>query len=453
MAQEVDRPAKLPVWLAQAIWQAAGARKTIRASSPGERIGQGHRNTALASLAGSMRRRGMTESEIAAALLVANSERCDPPLDERDVRRIARSVSRYEPADPLVIRVERGEVDPQDDPETLAEAGAGIWQALTAREVCELEADADGDQIIGEILVRGHRLVVAGDTGHGKSAFCLHLAQVAAHGGEFLGMINTCPTRVLVIDVEMGLRSVQRKLRAVGLSESDNVWYLRIPDGLELPGNTAHLQRLESILRDGAFDVVVLDPLYKAHVGDSSEERAIVDLMKVFDRWRAAYRFAFVLPVHVRKRDPKAKFSMQDVFGSSAIRWGAEVIVGLERIADERALLHFWKDRDGDLPVGKRWTLGFDPATARFSVLEQETTARVPSVVQIVEYLHSIAPDEATVRDIAIATGFSESTVKKGIVGCDEVEEVRRVGRGGAKTYRYRPADSDITRWERMASE
>lgn len=57
------------------------------------------RNTTLASLAGTMRRRGFSEAAIAAALLVENRDRCKPPLDEADVRKTARSVARYEPAD------------------------------------------------------------------------------------------------------------------------------------------------------------------------------------------------------------------------------------------------------------------------------------------------------------------------------------------------------------------
>jgi hypothetical protein len=63
----------------------------------GERIAAGGRDKALTSLAGTMRRRGMAEAAIYAALEVVNREQCDPPLPEREVRRIARSVGRYSP--------------------------------------------------------------------------------------------------------------------------------------------------------------------------------------------------------------------------------------------------------------------------------------------------------------------------------------------------------------------
>jgi hypothetical protein len=57
----------------------------------------GGRNVGLASLAGKLRRAGLAEGEIAAALLAANRERCSPPLAEREVLAIARSIARYAP--------------------------------------------------------------------------------------------------------------------------------------------------------------------------------------------------------------------------------------------------------------------------------------------------------------------------------------------------------------------
>ena len=54
-----------------------------------------HRNTALSSMAGTMRRRRFGEAAILAALTVENAERCIPPLSQDEVRAIARSIGRY----------------------------------------------------------------------------------------------------------------------------------------------------------------------------------------------------------------------------------------------------------------------------------------------------------------------------------------------------------------------
>ena len=62
-----------------------------------DHVEQGGRNAHLASVAGTMRRRGMSAVEIEAALLIENAEHCRPPLPDDEVRRIAASISRYEP--------------------------------------------------------------------------------------------------------------------------------------------------------------------------------------------------------------------------------------------------------------------------------------------------------------------------------------------------------------------
>lgn len=58
-------------------------------------IPNGCRNQSLTSLAGQYHSQGMTYDEIYDLLMKANELACSPPLDEREVRSIIRSVSRY----------------------------------------------------------------------------------------------------------------------------------------------------------------------------------------------------------------------------------------------------------------------------------------------------------------------------------------------------------------------
>ena len=69
-------------------------------------IPSGQRNATLARLAGAMRRVGMSASEIFAALERVNLERCQPPMDPREVQRIAASVARYRPDEVAVAVAE-----------------------------------------------------------------------------------------------------------------------------------------------------------------------------------------------------------------------------------------------------------------------------------------------------------------------------------------------------------
>lgn len=88
-----------PAWLTELLDTAADGGPTLTAcdGTRSDAIPSGQRNDTLARLAGWMRRAGMSATEILAALNRVNIERCTPPLDAREVVRIAHSIARYAP--------------------------------------------------------------------------------------------------------------------------------------------------------------------------------------------------------------------------------------------------------------------------------------------------------------------------------------------------------------------
>jgi putative DNA primase/helicase len=86
--------AELPAWLQSLV--SDRRRRPLGAPLP-QAIIPGQRNRWLASLAGTLRRRGCTELEILECLRALNESRCRPPLPAEELRKIARSISRYEP--------------------------------------------------------------------------------------------------------------------------------------------------------------------------------------------------------------------------------------------------------------------------------------------------------------------------------------------------------------------
>lgn len=91
--------APAPDWLLEMLTAVSTAPEpnTGTLQSQADIIPEGQRNQTLMSLAGGMRRRGMTLPAIEAALLAENAERCTPPLREHEVKAIASSASRYQP--------------------------------------------------------------------------------------------------------------------------------------------------------------------------------------------------------------------------------------------------------------------------------------------------------------------------------------------------------------------
>ncbi len=64
-----------------------------------EKLSPGERHRHLFSLAGSLRRRGTSEVEILASLRAVNVERCDPPLPDAELVKMAKSAAEYPPAE------------------------------------------------------------------------------------------------------------------------------------------------------------------------------------------------------------------------------------------------------------------------------------------------------------------------------------------------------------------
>lgn len=60
-------------------------------------VTEGSRNDTLTRDAGAMRRRGLSEQAIIAALLITNRDKCNPPLPDNEVEIIAKSIGRYAP--------------------------------------------------------------------------------------------------------------------------------------------------------------------------------------------------------------------------------------------------------------------------------------------------------------------------------------------------------------------
>ncbi|HCE18528.1 MAG TPA: hypothetical protein DEQ80_11775 [Anaerolinea thermolimosa] len=96
---ENDEPADLPGWLLNLLTagQSAPNGHKPHNQAQGGKVLQGQRNTWLTSEAGRMRRAGMDEPAILAALKTLNQQNCYPPLDDAEVIRIVQSVCRYQP--------------------------------------------------------------------------------------------------------------------------------------------------------------------------------------------------------------------------------------------------------------------------------------------------------------------------------------------------------------------
>lgn len=332
-----------------------------------------------------------------------------------------------------------------------------LWtppEDLTAREVCAIEIP-EGQSVLGNVAMRGGRVVIGGKSGEGKSTLSMGMVKAVSDGTELLGW-QGCGGNVLIFDLEQGLRTVQKQLVRNGLHESELVRYYRIPDGLALDSNETQAEWMRGLIVRYQPVMVVLDPLYKAHQGDSNDERAMVDMMRRLDKWRDEYGFCLVIPMHLRKGDPKqGDPTMDDIFGSGGLTRGAEIVLGLKKMPGGKANLYFWKDRDGDLHEESKWALEYSHESG--FTRDPMDKGPEPSELIVKAFTWDAEGGTMTIKDLKRSTGLSEDKTRTAVAAMvDEGSVVELAQRGAHGTKKYRLTslpDKNLKRYEDILKE
>lgn len=220
--------APLPDWLLELVRESVQRTQTMDVQ-PGADLIEGQRNNALASLAGTMRRRGFTHAAIEAALLAENEQRCNPPLPDAEVRKIAASVARYAPEidpGPLVPTPTSAQapgapgsgtaslVVPQARPFTAVDGAAFILDA-------PLEVAAIWGRDNEVLWARGETLMILAPQGLGKTTIAQQIALCRIGlRDQFLGWpVEPSPGKVLYLAADRPSQA-RRSFRRM-VSEAD----------------------------------------------------------------------------------------------------------------------------------------------------------------------------------------------------------------------------------------
>lgn len=327
-------------------------------------------------------------------------------------------------------------------------AGEQSPEALEAVCLADFLATPDppAEPLLGPLLARGDRLILAAATGEGKSTMVMWMVRAIVTGEQFLGWAGA-GGRVLVIDAEQSKRDIRRLAEEVGLHDSREVDYLWVPDGLDLSVNAAQEAAIESILLEGDYACVVADPWYKLHAGGHGDEEDALRQTRLWDRWRTEHRFGLMVPHHTRKPPPGVPFTINEIYGSTAYVRGAEVIVGLQLLSDGYSRLHFFKDRAGELPVRKHWDLLFSKEEG-FRI-HSATATSDEGTRDLHAALAAAAPAGMTMKAMQELTGRGRDWINARL---SRFEGLRSDWRGKHKWYWIETVnDTLLDRWTPMA--
>ena len=220
----------------------ATARRNGHSEAAGDPIPEGGRNATLTSLAGTMRRPGMTADEILAALLIANTNRCVPPLLNSEVEEIAASVSRY-------------------DPEQVAHNGNGNGRLRSALVFRPADATQAAPTVWAweQRVPIGYLSLLLGNEGIGKGTL---ISWVIARltRGELPGDLHGEPSRVAIIGDEDSFNHVWTPRLSVAGADLERVGVIERPD-YGYVDLTEDRDRIASIVSEHEIRLLYLDQL------------------------------------------------------------------------------------------------------------------------------------------------------------------------------------------------
>jgi hypothetical protein len=275
--------ADTPEWLQKRI-SARDTNSRTQTTPDSAHWAAGERNNRLTSEAGALRRRGLSQETIEAALLAINHAQCNPPLPEPEVRAIAASVARYEPeANYRVNGV----------PPTGEEA-AGEEGHFSGAEAGKKAVSLAGTLITGRVsdiesrpiqwlwpgrIARGKITILAGNPGLGKSQVTTSIAAVLTTGGCWpVDRAQCTPGDILFLTAEDDVADTLRpRLEAAG-ADLQRVHFVKgVIAGITGDGTckermfslVADIQALDKKLEElgGVVAALVIDPI-TAYLGD-----------------------------------------------------------------------------------------------------------------------------------------------------------------------------------------
>lgn len=441
-------------------------------------IPAGRRNTTLASLAGAMRRKGMTESAIDAALQIENAGRCVPPLPREEVTAIATSIARYAPESVLTVLdgqkfmstaapVPNG-ANPEGDPISGQRNTDHLRRSSGKREVVRTRlSDVKARNVKWlwrDRLPLGKLADVAGDPGLGKSTLqCDIIARVTrgdAMPDGTRGDLFDRPRHVIIITAEDDLAdTIRPRLEATGADlELVEEVRVRVDDvSEEQPELPLDVAAIEALVEETGAALVVVDPLM-AHLGEKVDShrdhhvrRALAPLSGLAERtgalvWvvrhlnkgsggSALYRAgasigisAAVRASHVVAPDPKAP--ERRVFACVKVTNGRPVpslsyhLVPAVVEGDGETIATSRVEWLGDSEYTADDLLGTSPSDAG----EENRKRPSPAVKEAMEFLKQLLADgpllATTVKADAEAAGISPPTLNRAMerlgVGSDK---------------------------------
>jgi hypothetical protein len=379
-------------------------------SQPNDGAGKivNNRNCSLTSLAGTMRRRGMSNEAILTALRVENRERCVEPLPDVELIKIAKSMQNYPPGDSSAARPVRPLLDVRSGNEWIADAR----QTPTPSSIC------DG------LVLEGQCCILFGETGSNKSCLAVQIGESAARGQAIPGLTMSADSqRVLYLDFELSAKQFQHRYSDEfnnNYQFSDNFLRAAITRDLELPDGVqfeAHLfKSIENLIDDKGIKLLIVDNITYLGVQTETAKDAL-PLMKALLSIKHNHAVTLLIIAHTPKIEEGIPITINHLQGSKMLSNFADSVFALGKSSQDHSVRYIKqiKQRDAELRFHDQHVAVFDVQKKhnflglRFKECEPEA-----------EHLRSVSKPVTAKQ---IATDFLKGELRPGPKSSEEIKK------------------------------
>lgn len=242
-------------------------------------IESGRRVNSLVSWIGALRNVGLDTDLITEKIRRVNETQCNPPLTEDELRKeVFPALTRnWLPGiNPAEMQL-RPPVDPSEFPPF--ENFKDIFNDPPPKKPVLIE----------NVMRRGHKMIISGQSKAGKSFAALELAFAIAEGMKWFGHWCT-KGKVLFVNMEVDGASLDDRLINVykafgkttdGHMENITLWHLRGVEGVSLKTLTEELIRRT---KEQNYSCIIIDPIYKIMTGDENSNGDMARMLTTLDR-------------------------------------------------------------------------------------------------------------------------------------------------------------------------
>jgi len=314
-----------------------------------EEIPEGHRDEYMFKLACKYQAMGMSDSEMMAALMVANKERCKPPLSDREIQKKLKQAQKYQKGEVVSVNA-----DTVAQRKTYNKTGRKIEESITENDLemptLENFQERDKEWLIPGYMPKGCITLLCSDGGIGKTTiWCDTLAafttgrttlfdkalEIPFQTGEKRSVMyfsKEDPTEEILKRKLREAGADQTRIRCFGLDDErlSKIWYGSL--------------LLEKLVEKYKPDIVVFDTLqaFLPDGVDMAKRKDMRDALNPLNALGAKFGTTFLMVMHTNKSANSGRQRMADSsdiwdLGRSALMAGRTKDEGICYLSHEKS--------------------------------------------------------------------------------------------------------------------